>query len=150
VKYYIYFITIIFFNLNTSKGQEQINILNRLNQYKYNQGKVEIIQDSTITVFLDHHIKTYRKLNGIKGHRISIFRDTGQDAREKCMAVRSRFKSKYENIPFYEEFVYPYYKLYVGDFRSESEALKFLKIIEKDFPEAFIVRDITISFPKLN
>jgi hypothetical protein len=150
VKYYIYFITIIFFNLNTSKGQEQINILNRLNQYKYNQGKVEIIQDSTITAFLDHHIKTYRKLNGIRGHRISIFRDTGQNAREKCMAVRSRFKSKYENIPFYEEFVYPYYKLYVGDFRSESEALKFLKIIEKDFPEAFIVRDIIISFPKLN
>ena len=149
VKYYIYFITIILFNLNTSKGQEQINILNRLNQHKYNQGKVEIIQDSSIVVFLDHQIKTYGKLNGIRGHRISIFRDTGQDAREKCMAVRSRFKSKYENIPFYEEFVYPYYKLYVGDFRTESEALKFLKIIEKDFPDAFIVRDI-ISFPKLN
>jgi len=149
VKYYIYFIIILLFNLNTSKGQEQINILKRLNQYKYNQGKVEIIQDSSVIVFLDHQIKTCGKLNGIRGHRISIFRDTGQDAREKCMAVRSRFKSKYENIPFYEEFVYPYYKLYVGDFRTESEALKFLKIIEKDFPEAFIVRDI-ISFPKLN
>ena len=149
MKYYIYFIIILLFNLNTSKGQEQINILKRLNQYKYNQGKVEIIQDSSVIVFLDHQIKTCGKLNGIRGHRISIFRDTGQDAREKCMAVRSRFKSKYENIPFYEEFVYPYYKLYVGDFRTESEALKFLKIIEKDFPEAFIVRDI-ISFPKLN
>ena len=150
MKYYIYLITIILFNLNTSKGQEQINILNRLNQHKYNQGKVEIIQDSTIIVFLHHQIKTYRKLKGIRGHRISIFRDTGQDAREKCMAVRSRFKSKYEDIPFYEEFVYPYYKLYVGDFRTESEALKFLKRIEKDFPDAFIVRNVIISYPKLN
>ncbi len=96
-----------------------------------------------------HQLKSYGKLNGIRGYRISIFRDTGQDAREKCMAVRSRFKSRYENIPLHEEFVYPYYKLYVGDFRTESEALKFLKIIERDFPDAFIVRDI-ISYPKLN
>jgi len=65
------------------------------------------------------------------------------------MAVRSRFKNKYVNMPFYEEFVYPYYKLYVGDFRTESEALKFLKIIERDFPGAFIVRRVNISFPEL-
>ena len=149
VKYYIYLTTVILFNLNTSKGQEQINIFNRLNQNKYNRGEVEIIQDSSIVFFMYHQLKTYGKLNGIRGYRISIFRDTGQDAREKCMAVRSRFKSRYENMPFHEEFVYPYYKLYVGDFRTESEALKFLKIIERDFPDAFIVRDI-ISYPRLN
>ncbi len=148
MKYYAFFITVIVFNLNTSEGQEQNMILSRLNQHRYNQGKVEIIQDSSIIAFMDHQIKTNARSNGIKGYRISIFRDTGKDAREKCMAVRSRFKSKYENIPFYEEFIYPYYKLYVGDFRTESEALKFLKIIERDFPDAFIVRDI-ISFPKL-
>ncbi len=148
MKYYAFFIIVITFNLNTAEGQEQNIIFGRLNQHRYNQGKVEIIQDSSIMAFMDHQIKTNSRLNGIKGHRISIFRDTGKNAREKCMAVRSRFKSKYENIPFYEEFIYPYYKLYVGDFRTESEALKFLKVIEKDFPDAFIVRDI-ISFPKL-
>ncbi|UCH15831.1 MAG: SPOR domain-containing protein [Bacteroidales bacterium] len=149
VKYLFYLITVLFFNLNTTKGQEQINIFNRLNQDKYNQGEVEIIQDSSIVFFMYHQLKSYGKLNGIRGYRISIFRDTGQDAREKCMAERSRFKSRYENIPLHEEFVYPYYKLYAGDFRTESEALKFLKIIERDFPNAFIVRDI-ISYPKLN
>jgi hypothetical protein len=109
---------------------------------------VKINQDSLIAAFMEYHLQTAGKLKGIKGYRISIFRDTGQNAREKCMAVRSRFKSKYADIPFYEEFVYPYYKLYVGDFRTESEALKFLKIIERDFHGAFIVRD-NISFPEL-
>ena len=150
VKYLIYLTTVLFFNLDTTKGQEQINIFDRLNKDKYNQGEVEIIQDSSIVFFMYHQLKSYGKLNGIRGCRISIFRDTGQDAREKCMAVRSRFKSKYENMPFYEEFVYPYYKLYVGDFRTESEALKFLKIIERDFPDAFIVRNVIISYPRLN
>jgi len=148
VKNCVYVIALILLNLNTLRGQEQIYIFNRLNQHKPNRGEVKIIQDSLVVAFMDHQLRSCSKLNGIKGFRISIFRDTGQDAREKCMAVRSRFKNKYGNIPFYEEFVYPYYKLYVGDFRTESEALKFLKIIERDFPDAFIVRD-NISFPEL-
>ena len=149
MKNYIYAIVLILFNLNTLRGQEPVNIFKKLNQHRPNRGEVKIIQDSSILAFMNYQLESSRKLNGIKGYRISIFRDTGQDAREKCMEVRSRFKSKYDNIPFYEEFIYPYYKLYVGDFRTESEALKFLKIIEIDFPDAFIVRDI-ISFPELN
>jgi hypothetical protein len=149
VKNCVYVIALIFINLNTLRGQEQINIFKRLNQHKPNRGEVQIIQDSLLVTFMNHQLRSCSKLNGIKGYRISIFRDTGQDAREKCMAVRSRFKNKYVNMPFYEEFVYPYYKLYVGDFRTESEALKFLKIIERDFPGAFIVRRVNISFPEL-
>ncbi len=126
----------------------QPEIFYRLNHKAYNQGQVRIYQDSSILNFLDYHIQAQEKLDGIRGYRISIFRDTGQDARKNCMAVRSRFKNKYDSIPCHETFVYPYYKLYIGDFRTESEALRFLKIIERDFPDAFIVRDI-ISFPDL-
>lgn len=151
MKSYIYLlsIVIILFNLNVSKAQEKIEIFSRLEKNKYNQGEVKINQDSIVVAFLDNHLKTQEKLRGIKGYRISIFRDTGQDARKNCLAVRSRFKSKYDSIACHETFVYPYYKLYAGDFRTESEALKFLKIIERDFPDAFIVRDIMISFPNL-
>lgn len=126
----------------------QPEILYRLEHKENNQGEVRIIQDSSILNFLDYHLQTLKKINGIRGYRISIFRDTGQDARKNCMAVRSRFKSKYDSITCHETFVYPYYKLYIGDFRTESEALKFLKIIEREYPDAFIVRE-TISYPDL-
>jgi hypothetical protein len=148
VKHSLFVIFLILFNLITVTGQENIDIFRRLAQHRPYRGEVKINQDSLVVAFMEYHLQTASKLKGIKGYRISIFRDTGQDAREKCMAVRSRFKSKYTDMPFYEEFVYPYYKLYVGDFRTESEALKFLKIIERDFNGAFIVRD-NISFPEL-
>ncbi len=148
VKHSLFVIFLILLNLITVSGQQNTNIFRRLAQHKPYRGEVKIDQDSLVVAFMEYHLQTASKLKGIKGYRISIFRDTGQDAREKCMAVRSRFKNKYADIPFYEEFVYPYYKLYVGDFRTESEALKFLKIIERDFHGAFIVRD-NISFPEL-
>jgi hypothetical protein len=148
VKYSLFVAVLILLNLSAVKGQDYINIFRRLEQHRPYRGIVKIDQDSLIVAFMEHQLQTGSRLKGIKGYRISIFRDTGQDAREKCLAVRSRFKSKYADIPFYEEFVYPYYKLYVGDFRTESEALKFLKIIERDFNGAFIVRD-NISFPEL-
>jgi len=150
VKSNILFLCILFyqFNLNISRAQVQPEIFNRLDHNDRNQGEVRINQDSSILDFLDYHLQSKQKTNGIRGYRISIFRDTGQDARKNCMAVRSRFKSKYDSIPCHEAFVYPYYKLYVGDFRTENEALRFLKIIERDFPDAFIVRD-DISFPDL-
>jgi hypothetical protein len=148
LKHGLFVILLVLLNLIAVSGQENIDMFRRLAQHRPYRGVVKINQDSLVVAFMEYHLQTASKLNGIKGYRISIFRDTGQDAREKCMAVRSRFKSKYAGIPFYEEFVYPYYKLYVGDFRTESEALKFLKIIERDFPDAFIVRD-KISFPEL-
>lgn len=146
----IIILCILFFHLNliTSKAQVQPEILYRLEHKENNQGEVRIIQDSSILNFLDYHLQTLKKINGIRGYRISIFRDTGQDARKNCMAVRSRFKSKYDSITCHETFVYPYYKLYIGDFRTESEALNFLKIIEREYPDAFIVRE-TISYPDL-
>jgi hypothetical protein len=148
VKHSLFVTFLILVNLIAVTAQQNADIFRRLEQHRPYRGEVKINQDSLVAAFMEYHLQTASKLKGIKGYRISIFRDTGQNAREKCMAVRSRFKSKYADIPFYEEFVYPYYKLYVGDFRTESEALKFLKIIERNFHGAFIVRD-NISYPEL-
>ena len=146
----VFFLTaLLHLNLILSKAQGQTEIFSRLEHSERSHGEVKITQDSSVLDFLYYHLQTQQKQQGIKGYRISIFRDTGQDARKNCMAVRSRFKSKYDTIRCHETFVYPYYKLYVGDFRTESEALKFLRIIERDFPNAFIVRNIAISYPDL-
>jgi len=60
---------------------------------------------------------------------------------------RARFISRHEEVKSYKQFEYPYFKVYVGDFRTRSEALKFLKEIEYNYPDAFIREDI-VEFPK--
>lgn len=92
------------------------------------------------------HLSRQAKLNGIRGYRISIYFGSGQDSKKTAELTRARFVSKYENIKCYTKFEYPYFKVYVGDFRTRSEALRFLKQIEYDYPDAFIREDI-IAFP---
>jgi hypothetical protein len=71
---------------------------------------------------------------------------SGQEANKQADQSRARFISRYEEVKSYKKFEYPYFKVYVGDFRTKSEALRFLKKIENDYPNAFIREDI-VSFP---
>jgi hypothetical protein len=81
------------------------------------------------------------------GYRISIFNESGQEANKKCELARAKFISRYEQVKSYKKFEYPFFKVYVGDFRTKSEALKFLKQIENDYPDAFITPPVMIYFP---
>jgi len=110
------------------------------------QGKVKISQNNDIRNLVELHLSQQSKLNGIKGYRIAIYIGSGQEANKAADQSRSRFISKYEEVKSYKKFEYPYFKVYVGDFRVKSDALRFLKQIENDYPDAFIREDI-ISFP---
>jgi hypothetical protein len=110
-------------------------------------GKIEIKQDKAIQSMFNVHLSRQAKLNGIRGYRISIYFGSGQDSKKTAELTRARFVAKYENVKCYTKFEYPYFKVYVGDFRTRSEALKFLKQIEYEYPDAFIREDI-IAFPE--
>ena len=82
----------------------------------------------------------------VQGYRISIYSGRGSKGREEWDKTFIRFISKYK-IKIYKEFIYPRYLLYVGDFRTYSEAYKYLQLIEVDFKGAFVVgpRDIEVT-----
>ncbi|MFP4041249.1 MAG: SPOR domain-containing protein, partial [Bacteroidales bacterium] len=63
--------------------------------------------------------------------------------------IRTEFYEQFPDIPIYREYDSPYFKIYVGDFRTKIEAIKSLKKIQKHFPSAFVVPD-TINYPELN
>jgi hypothetical protein len=94
------------------------------------------------------HLQQQKKLNGIRGFRVCIYYNSGQESNKGADQERSRFISRYEDINSYKSFEYPFFKVYVGDFRTKSEALKFLQRIQYDYPNAFIRGDIMIAFPK--
>lgn len=139
---------LLFFISVETDAQLKGSALLREIQYTSEGGKVTVIQNSDITKLTDKHLYEAGKLQGIYGYRIRIYSNSGKEAYEQGPLEEAEFRNKYKEIKSYYKFSSPFYRLYVGDFRTRSEALKFLKKIEYDYPDAFIVRTI-IDFPEL-
>jgi hypothetical protein len=139
------FLLVVFLCFHGS-AQSYPDIFQQLTTTTPGQGTVEITQDNAIKNLVDLHLSQLRRMNGIRGYRIAIYMGSGQEANKAADASRAKFISRYEEVKSYKKFEYPYFKVYVGDFRTKSEALKFLKQIENEYPDAFI-REDNISFP---
>ena len=82
-----------------------------------------------------------RTITGVPGYRIRIFSESGSGAKDKQQRVRARFLSLYPEIDAYYRYDEPYFKVYVGDCRTKSEAIKLYDDIRGDFPNLIIVDD---------
>lgn len=92
---------------------------------------------------LDNAMSIYRDNNSkrkVIGFRIRIFFDNKQQARELSSQVVEEFKLLYPEVGVYRKYENPYFKVTVGDFRTKSEAMKFLHEVKKLYPAAFIVK----------
>ena len=81
------------------------------------------------------------KYSGVPGYRIRIFAESGLGAKEEQQRVRAKFISHYPGIDAYHAYDEPFFKVYVGDCRTKSEALKLHDRISKNFPNSFILPD---------
>lgn len=75
------------------------------------------------------------------GYRIRIFFDNSQNARGASSALLYRFKTRHPGVSAYRTFDSPNFKVTVGDYRTKSEALAALKMLQSEFPSAFIVQE---------
>ncbi len=114
-----------------------------------NAGKLTVIQDERLNELVRRHISINKQEEGIPGYRIRIFSESGQLARTNATNVRARFFNNYPDIETYLVYDAPNFKVYVGDFRTRSEALKVQKKISRDYPYSFIISD-RINFPPLD
>ncbi len=140
---------ILFFTFIVIPGVCQENI-RRFDDRQDNRsagGVVRIFQDKRIDTLISMHISANKKLSGVPGFRIRIFSQSGHSARPNANQMRTEFLIKYPETGGYLTYDAPNFKVYVGDFRTRSEALKFLKQVSRDFPNAFIVAD-RINLPK--
>lgn len=112
-------------------------------------GNIRFSQPDSLHNLILKHIAANRQQKGIPGYRIRIFSDLGMDARQKSAQTKTAFYEKYPDIPIYREYDSPYFKVYVGDFRTKIEAIKCLKRIKPNFPSAFVVPD-QINYPELD
>ena len=137
----------IFSQLN-SESSFNNDIFSKIQENKTGQGEVMIFQDMRINNLVYNHIEQNKRKGGIPGYRIHIFSNLGSDARDQMQTAQTRFYELFPEIPIYREYKSPYFKVYVGDFRTRVDALKEFNRIKRYFPSAFIVPD-KINYPEL-
>ena len=103
--------------------------------------QIHITVDSLLVANYNKLISKNMKSSGISGYRIRIYSESGIGANQDQQPVRARFLSLYPGIDAYNRYDEPYFKIFVGDCRTRSEALKLLDMIEKNFPNSFIRED---------
>jgi hypothetical protein len=113
------------------------------------QGLIVIRQDPRLVEQVIAMNEANYALKSIPGYRIRIFSAAGHEAKQKMTAEYTRFVKNYEDITPYIEYDPPYWKIYVGDFISRSEAEQAKQKIIGQFPTAF-VRVARIKVPDVN
>lgn len=126
---------------STLSGQNIFDVLSSENT----QAKVKVNQDPAIRDAMNRHIKS-NKDKTLSGYRVRIFFDNKQASRNDSEETLKKFLSGHPGIPAYRSFVYPFFKVTVGDFRSRSEAMQLLQEIVDEFPTAFVVKE-NINYP---
>ncbi|MFO7829266.1 MAG: hypothetical protein R6V23_11630 [Bacteroidales bacterium] len=124
------------------------DIFSKIQSEENTEGEVVIFQDLRINNLVHNHIEKNKRKAGVPGYRIRIFNDLGSGAREHSQEVQADFYDKFPEIPVYREYDSPYFKVYVGDFRTKIDAMKEFKRIKQYFPAAFMVPD-EINYPSL-
>jgi hypothetical protein len=129
------------FAQNNFSHSRESDIFAVLNDPKTGSGTVKVTRDDNIDILFYKHLEYNQKQNSIMGYRIRIFSDSGQPAKQKALNERAHFVKDHSDVSAYLVYDTPNFKIYVGDFRTKSEALKLFKQIKKDFPKAFIVSE---------
>jgi hypothetical protein len=120
-------------------------------------GSLNIIQDPALDTLINRYILGYKNLettngyHGMIGVRIQIYSSSARNAREESAKVQAEFITKFPDIKSYVIFENPgYFKIRVGDFRSNTEALGTFLLISKAFPDSYIIPNCFINFPEQN
>ena len=120
-------------------GVQQDLLKTLLDEGPYGQVTLEV--DSLLFSNYNKLIAENMKSSGVPGFRIRIFSGSGLGAKEEQQKVRAKFLSLYRGLDAYNRYDAPYFKVYVGDCRTMSEALKLNERIKKDFPNSIIRKD---------
>lgn len=71
----------------------------------------------------------------VRGFRVQIFSGS---SRSDAYAVESKFQSSYKDIGSYVTYDEPNYRVKVGDFRSRSEATRFMRELRAQYSNVFV------------
>lgn len=106
---------------------------------------MQIVQDSAMNVLLEETVNGKRELVEIDGYRVQIYSSNQQQtAKGEALDLETQLKDKI-NQTLYVQYLPPFWKVRVGDFRTYDEAKEYKKLFVQQYPElmgdTYIVRD---------
>jgi len=106
---------------------------------------VEVIQDSAVATLLDGAINGTREWVEIEGYRVQIYSSNQQQtAKAEALDLEEKLQSQV-NQTIYVQYLPPFWKVRLGDFRTYEEAKGYKNTFVQQFPdlvgETYIVRD---------
>lgn len=117
------------------------------NQLEISQ-RLNVNCDARLEEMLGWHIQKNEYQEGMEGFRVEVYFSSEIDAKDQAIQLKTDFLKKHPEYPVHIMYVSPNFRVRIGDFRTKNEALKLYKLIQNDYPAAFIVPDI-IDFPLL-
>lgn len=106
---------------------------------------VQIVQDSAMTVLLDEAVNGKRELVEIDGYRVQVYSSNQQQtAKGEALDLEAQLKDKLDQT-VYVQYIPPFWKVRLGDFRTYEEARKYKNLFIEQYPDmmgdTYIVRD---------
>ena len=106
---------------------------------------VQIIQDSTVSVLLEEAVNGKREMVEIDGYRVQIYSSNQQQtAKSEALDLETKLKDKIGQT-VYVQYLPPFWKVRLGDFRTYEEAHEYKKLFVSQYPDlmgdTYIVRD---------
>ena len=107
---------------------------------------VQIIQDTTIEVLLDEAKNGKRELVEIDGYRVQVYSSNQQQtAKSEALDLEEKLLKDKISQTIYVQYLPPFWKVRLGDFRTYDEAREYKKLFVQQYPEmmgdTYIVRD---------
>ena len=106
---------------------------------------IQIVQDSAMSALLQETVVGKRELVEIDGYRVQVYSSNGQQsAKAEALELEAKLK---ENIghTVYVQYLPPFWKVRIGDFRTADEAKEYKKVFVQQYPDmigdTYVVRD---------
>lgn len=125
---------------STQGSGSEGDILSELTAKEGND-QVHVEVDSLLMANYYKLLTRNKEVKGIPGWRIRIYSESGLGAREEQQRMRAKFLSLHPGIDAYNKYDEPFFKVYVGDCRTKSEALILFDEIKENFPNPIMVPD---------
>ena len=125
-------------------AEDSIVVVSRLNIME-SMPRVEVIQDASVATMLEATMSGKEEWIEVDGYRVQIYSSNRQQtAKAEALELEANLKEKISQT-IYVQYLPPFWKVRIGDFREYEDAKEYKKEFVQQFPEmigdTYIVRD---------
>ena len=148
----IFFVAAVAQESETLSDETRFLFFDRLSLSTNGEGKINVFQDERLRSAMWRKIITNQNSGEqkdfvlVSGFRVQVFSsNVPRTAKTEAFNMDVAIREKMDYLDTYITFTSPFWKVRVGDFRTQAEAESMLGLLKKAFPEAknefYVVKD---------